>query len=449
VNNSELKKKILDLPKRPGVYLFKNDKGKILYVGKANRLRDRVRSYFAVNMLEGSKTAALVRQIANLDTIEVASELEAIILEAELIKLHKPKYNIQLKDDKSSLYIVIRNEEVDLNSKKVKLPRVLLSRETELLDSDYAYGPYPNATIAKYVVRSIRKMFPYRDCAKTKFHRYHKLDKPCFYGHLGLCSAPCTSDITITDYKKDIKKIRDLLTGKRPSVISSIERDMKKLSREQRYEEAAKKRDLIERMEYVSKRFKGPQEYIDNPYLIEDILTQALDELVLNIPVLKDTPHRIECYDISNTSGKQATGSMVVAEEGHLATKAYRRFKIKFKDTPDDYEMMREVLARRFYREVNKKESTWGVPNLIVIDGGKGQVSAAYDVIDAYNLDIPVIGLAKKEELVIYRDKEEYKELRLSKGSEGLKLLQRLRDEAHRFAKTYHMKLRRKKLTKA
>jgi excinuclease ABC subunit C len=442
---NELVKKVKELPKRPGVYKFLNETSGIIYIGKAKSLRDRVKSYFALDIPQGSKTAALVRQIRDLEFIEVASELEALILEAELIKQHKPKYNIQLKDDKSALYIVIRNELVKLNGAPIKVPKVLTARESDLKQDDTIFGPYPHARIAKYVVRAVRKMIPYRDCAPSKFQRYNKLDKPCFYGHIGLCSAPCLANNSIDGYKKDIKKIEKLLRGDSPSVVKSLEVEMKKLSKEMLYEEAAVKRDLIEKIKYVTKQFNDPNAYIENPYLIEDQIADSLDQLTEAIPYLKNSPNRIECYDISTSSGKESTGSMVVATDGRLDNKQYRRFKIKTKETPDDYEMMREVLRRRFKREKSEAKNLkkWGYPDLLVMDGGKGQVSAALEVLKDLNLDIPVIGLAKRFETIVLRD---FEEVLLDKNNEGLKLLQRLRDEAHRFANSYRMKLRLEKL---
>lgn len=447
MEKSALKEKVKNLPKRPGVYTFKNDKGKVLYVGKAKRLRDRVMSYFSINNLEGGKTAALVKNIFDFDVIEVESEFEAIVLEAELIKLHKPKYNIQLKDDKSHLYIVIRDEELEIDNKKIKLPKILTVRETDLKNSDISYGPFPKSSVARYVVRAVRKMIPYRDCSKTKYYRYQKMGRPCFYGHIGLCSAPCVKDISITDYKNDIKKIMNLLEGKSPEAVKSIRDEMQAHSNNEEYEKAARKRDLLEKIEYATKSFHDPQSYIDDPYLLEDIIDQALTELVENIEILDSKPQRIEAYDISNISGKMATGSMVVAEKGHIEKSEYRKFKIKFLSTPDDFEMMREVLKRRFSREMGEsKKSTWGKPDLILIDGGKGQVSVVLEVMDDYNLDTPVIGLAKEEETVIYKSEGRFKEVLLPRNSEGLKLLQRLRDESHRFAKNYHKSLRLKNL---
>lgn len=440
-----LKKKVNDLPKLPGVYMFKNEKGKILYVGKAKRLRNRVKSYFAVKIDTSSKTAALIRQIFDVDHIEVETELEALILEAELIKKHSPKYNVALKDDKSALHILIRNEKVKIKGENVSLPRVLVAHANEIQKGDKVYGPYPHGGVVRVLIKTLRKMFPFVDCTPGKFQRYEKLKAPCFYGHIKLCPAPCSENISITEYKKNIERLRKLLEGKAPRLTKSIKKEMDRYAKDLKYEEAAEQRDLLRKINYISRNFRDPEEYIDNPYLIEDIISQSLDSLVENIPYLTKMPGRIECYDISNLFGKDATGSMVVATDGRLDKSEYRRFRIRFKHTPDDYEMMREVLRRRFRREKSKSKTLkkWGMPDLLVMDGGKGQVSAALEVLDEMKLDIPVIGLAKRYETIILKDNSE---IDLDKGNHGLRLLQRLRDEAHRFAKKYHLQLRLRKI---
>lgn len=440
-----LKEKISNLPKLPGVYLFKNSKGKIIYVGKAKRLKDRVKSYFAIKIETSTKTAALVRQIADFDFIEVETELEALILEAELVKRYHPKYNVVLKDDKSALHIVVRNEMVKKGGKKIKLPRVLIVRATDLKKEDSVYGPYPYGNVARYLLRSLRKMFRFRNCSSGKFQKYQSLGVPCFYGHIGLCSAPCTDSGSILDYRKDINRLKKVLEGRSPRLFKSLEKEMFNLSKQERYEEAAKKRDLLQKMRYVTRTFRDPGEYMDNPYLVEDLISQSLDELVSNIPNLGKIPKRIECYDISNLFGKDATGAMVVAINGRVDKRESRRFRIRFKHTPDDYEMMREVLRRRFKREKSKNKNLkkWGLPDLLVVDGGKGQVSAVLEVIDEYKLDIVVVGLSKRYETVVLAD---FSEVTLPRSNQGLRLLQKLRDEAHRFAKRYHRQLRLRRI---
>jgi excinuclease ABC subunit C len=441
MSDEKLLKKVNNLPRTPGTYLFKNKANKVIYVGKAKRLRDRVKSYFSVRIQPGTKTAALVRQIHNLDYVEVSTELEALILEASLIKKHRPKYNIVLKDDKSYLYIIIRNEKVTLNGEIVALPKILYARETDLKKEDMAFGPFPNTGTTRQIIRTIRKFFPFRDCSPSKFRRYTRLNQPCLYGHLGLCQAPCIQQIALGSYKKEIKKIRNMLEGKGSSIVKKIEEEMYELSKAEKFEGAAQKRDLLQKFSFVTNKFRTADRYMENPYLVQDLAASALDDLLENIPILKAFPRRIECYDISNLSGKEATGSMVVAEVGRLNKAEYRRFKIRKKDSPDDVDMMREVLERRL------KRKGWPLPELIVVDGGKGQVSAALDVINEYQLDICVIGLTKRFETIMYKSGKSFDKVQLERTSLGLQLLQKLRDEAHRFAKQYHLKLRKNKLT--
>ena len=450
----QLLQKVKNLPKVPGVYLFKNKLGTIIYVGKAKSLRSRVGSYFSTKFLDGTKTKSLVERIVDLEYIEALSELEALILESKLIKKYKPKYNIALKDDKSYLYIVIKNEELTKNGRKIKIPKVMTARETDLKDvkkrGNYIFGPYPHARYATYIVRLIRKALPYRDCSPSKFQKYEKLNSPCLYGHLNLCPAPCTDKITVKEYKSQIRSIKKLLSGESTKMIRQLERKMQKASSEQKYEQAQKFRDTIKKFNYIRQSFKSADKYVENPYLVEDLIAQSLDNLVEAIPSLKSTPSRIECYDISNLSGKEATASMVVAIDGRIKKSEYRKFKIKTKNEPDDFGMMAEALQRRFKREKStaKNIKKWGTPDLLVMDGGKGQVSAIRKVLQEYQLDIPLIGLAKRLETIVFFDEVEQKfvEVNLPKTNEGLKLLQRLRDEAHRTAKHYHHILRLKKL---
>jgi excinuclease ABC subunit C len=216
---------------------------------------------------------------------------------------------------------------------------------------------------------------------------------------------------------------------------------MKTQSRKMQFEEAARTRDLLSKIYYVRQNFNTPEEYIDNPYLRDDVAERALRELVDAIPILKSTPKRIECYDISNISGKESVGSMVVATDGKIDKDEYKRFKIKSKDTPDDFEMMYEVLLRRL-KHYNTNPKKWPDPNLLVLDGGKGQVGAVRVVLQDLGIDIPLIGLAKKQETIVFWNGSVYKEINLSKRNEGLRLLISLRDESHRFAQSYHHKLR-------
>ncbi len=449
----EIKEAVNNLPKVPGVYIYKDINGQVIYVGKAKNLRNRVRSYFIDNLDLGSKTRALVEKIDSINHIEVTSELEALILEAELIKLHKPYYNINLKDDKSYLYIVVRNEKIfsSFFEKEVKLPKIILARKSDLDNEDIPFGPYPDATTARYIVRSLRKVFPYRDCSTTKFERHSKLNKACLYGHLGLCQAPCTTTGTInpkeaiSNYKKDISRLKDILSGRGSALLLELKRKMHDYSEAEEYESAAIYRNIISKFEYVRQNFRTAQSYIDNPYLVEDTLARSLADLKVYLPFITNDLQRIECYDISNISGKESVGAMTVSINGRLENSKYRKFKIKMKNEPNDYGMLQEVLRRRLKRGINS-DLGWELPELLVIDGGKGQVGAIQQVLNEYELDIPLIGLAKRFETIVYIEGGEFKELLLDRGNEGLKLLQRLRDEAHRFGQKYHHQLRLKKI---
>jgi excinuclease ABC subunit C len=440
VTFEELREKAKSLPTVPGIYKFKDDSGEIIYVGKAKVLKNRVRSYFQGNLDVTSKTYALVQRIREIEYVEALSELEALILEAELIKKFRPKYNIALKDDKSYLYIVIRNERFDMRGKKVSVPKVVTARRTDLMEKDIVFGPYPDGSTAKYIVRTIRKLFPYRDCSAAKFNRYKNLGNPCLYGYLGLCSGPCAGNISMEEYKKDIKRVKRFLSGDSSKITDTIRREMSKASKRQEFERAAELRDMLQKFDYVRQSFKTANKYIENPYLVEDLITKSLDELVANIPELQTLPQRIECYDIANISGKEAVGSMVVSTNGRLDSSEYRKFKIKLKDEPDDFGMMREVLNRLL-------KNDWPVPDLIVLDGGKGQLSTILNLFEELGVSIPIIGLAKRYETIVYRENGVFMELNLPKDNEGLKLLQRLRDEAHRFAQKYHHNLRLKKIS--
>ena len=354
-------------------------------------------------------------------------------------KRYKPKFNISLKDDKSYKYIVIRNERIDGET----LPVVTTVRKLKGIRKNF-FGPFPFGGVVNDVLRSIRKVIPFRDCSKSKYLKYKKLKSPCLYGHIGLCSAPCTGFITPKTYRKGILILKRFLSGDSKSFQRSLTKQMIKAAKESRYEEAAKLRDTLKKYEYVTQRFRDASLYIDNPNLSEDIRNEALSEIRINLPIIRDKPSRIECYDISNVSGKNATASMVVATSGRINKSEYRRFRIKLKDQPDDYFMMSEVLNRRFYPREDVK--SWEMPNLILVDGGKGQVTIALNVLKEKNLKIPVVGLAKRNEALVYKKNGVFKELYLDRTNEGLKLLQRLRDEAHRFARVYHHLLRLKEL---
>lgn len=368
---------------------------------------------------------SLVRDI---ESIRVNSEIEAFLLESSLIKKHKPFYNIKLIDDKS--YPMI---EITYGSN----PSVTISRKKVSKSSIY-YGPYSDAGALKAVLKLLRKIFPYQS---VKNHQKRK----CLYFHLGLCPCVMAVPSNGVEYKKNLTNIGKFLDGKKGEVLKRLTKERDELSKEENFEQAALIQERIDRINLITSETYDPFHYMEKPDFyykrIEDelhSLREVLQPYFSGIIRLK----RIECYDISNISGKNATGSMVVFENGDKASKEYRRFKIRSKSTPDDFFMMQEMLTRRL------KNNEWPIPDLLVIDGGKGQVGAVLKAFANTGVKFPMIGLAKREETIVIPEKTqsgvEFIEVSLHKSTPGINLLRRIRDEAHRFAITYHKLLRKK-----
>ncbi|MEA2020105.1 MAG: excinuclease ABC subunit UvrC [Patescibacteria group bacterium] len=443
-----MQEKIKSLPKTPGVYLFRDKTGKALYVGKAVDLRNRVQSYFQESAKLGSKTQLMVSQIGKIEHFETESEFTALLLEADLIKHLKPKYNQRFKDDKSYPLIEITKE---------KYPRVRITRKKRE-NAEY-FGPYPHGNIRK-VLKLLRKPFPFRDCSNRKFTRYKKRGRGCLFADMDLCSAPCAEEmITEEEYRNSLTSLKNFLRGKGNSVIRNLEKEMKKLSREKNFKEAAKVRDQLDNLRYIRCGFRTATTEELDINLTEDRQRNEMKSLKSALG-MENLPQRIEAYDISNIQGKQATGSMVVFENARPKKSHYRKFKIRSREEPDDVGMMQEVLERRFSRINNRKKakdkSFQSVPDLILIDGGKGQLNAALEVLEHKELNIPAASIAKKEEEVYFSGDLSFDNkcgsfiiegpITLSRNSPALKLLQRVRDESHRFALAYHRKLRSKNL---
>ncbi|MDO8270010.1 MAG: excinuclease ABC subunit UvrC [Candidatus Levybacteria bacterium] len=415
------------LPSTPGVYLFKDEKGKILYVGKAKDLKKRVSSYFSHKALD-SKTLQLVSFVEDIATIRVGSEIEAFLLEASLIKKHKPFYNIKLIDDKSYPLIEISQSES---------PAILITRKKNNLNAHY-FGPYSDTTALKVVLKLLRKIFPYQS---VKNHPKRK----CLYYHLGLCPCIPANPEKLIEYRKNLKKIEKFLDGKKDEVIKKLEQERNAYVKLEEFEDAQSIQEKIDRIILITSDTYDPFYYMDKPDFYFQRIEKELESLkIILTPYYSElgSLNRIECYDISNISGKQATGSMVVFENGDKNTKEYRRFKIKSKDTPDDFLMMQEMLTRRLDND------SWPLPNLLVVDGGKGQVGSALKALANNKKRIPVIGLAKREEIIVVPVKTQngfdFLEIKLPHSTPGVNLLRRIRDEAHRFAITYHRLLRKK-----
>jgi len=552
-----LKERLDSLPTKPGVYQFKNAAGKVLYVGKAQNLRLRVRQYFQASRSRHPRVDALVSKVSNLETIVTDTEVEALILEANLIKKLKPRYNVDLKDDKSYPFIVITNE---------PYPRVFVTRRI-IKDGSKYFGPYTDVRPVRFALKTMRDIFMVRSCnydvtddaiRKKKF-------KVCLDYHIRKCGGGCEGIETKEHYNEMITQVADVLRGRTSGVVEKLNREMETYAEQMRFEEAAAIRDRIRALEvYRSKQkivdptganrdviavavkeddacgviFKvregkvlgrhhyymrqtrlggqvGDIEeselieavikrfYIDNQdippeivlstslataglvsqwltqqrngevriespksgekaklvglvqsnarYLLEELLIQKMKrgdfvpssvrslqrDLRLPIP-----PRRMECFDVSNIQGSDTVASMIVFVDGKPKKGEYRRYKIKGVSGPDDYASLREVVHRRYKRLLDEQIT---LPDLIVIDGGKGQLSSAHDVLQQLNvIDVPIIGLAKRLEEVFVPDSNEA--FPIPRTSSSLRLLKQIRNEAHRVAVTYHRMVRSKRV---
>jgi excinuclease ABC subunit C len=559
----ELEATLKRLPDRPGVYLMKDGRGTVIYVGKAQSLRNRVRSYWQKQSYgpESQLIRSVIDRIADLEYTMTDSVSEALLLEINLIKRHRPRYNVRLKDDKSYPFIKITLAE--------DFPRIERTRRLPADGSRY-FGPYASATSVDEAMNLIRRLFPFRTCTLDIHEGRKAIERPCLLYHIKRCQAPCVGYIGKAEYREQIGQIERFLEGRQETVARELTRQMQEASEATEYERAAAIRDKVKAIE----RTMESQKMAAHAQTEEDVLglarqdTQAAvqlfavrggkmvgrdvfmldapretgDETVLagfvqqyyeratSIPPavllpsmpedaaeleaflagrrggavhlhvprrgekrellelatrnaaetiareharwladqgktlgaleeladaldLAGPPRRIECYDISNFQGAQSVGSMVVFEEGKPRSGEYRRFRIRDVVGANDYASHQEVLRRRFYRvkageEGNAEELRWQLPDLVVIDGGKGQLSAAKEVLDGLGYqDLPVVGLAKEREEIFRPDRDE--PVLLPTTSPALYLMQRLRDEAHRFAITYHRSLRAKAATRS
>jgi len=527
-----LKDKLTLLPLNPGCYLMKDNKGQVIYVGKAKKLKNRVKSYFTG--AHNGKTARLVREIADLEYIVTSSELEALILELNLIKKYDPKYNIKLTDDKHYPYIKITNE---------NHPRLVMVRKIKKDGGKY-FGPYPNATSANETIRLLNKLYPLRKC--------HKMPpKVCLYYHIHQCLGPCEYSVEESQYKELIEKITRFLKGDYSDVKKDLIQRMEKAAAELEFERAKEYRDLISHIEstvekqqmtlndmvdrdvfgyktlaglicvqvffirqgklierevsifdqigevedgvltFIGRFYQGshlkPKEVLIPSSLDHELLSELLDLKVLvpkvgnkkklvdlamknaeialsekqqliekqEVRTVKATeqlgeflkipmPHRIEAYDNSHHQGMDAVSAMVVFTDGRPDKKEYRKYKINSTDEGDDYQAMREVIYRRYFKVLNE-----GLPtaDLIVIDGGIGQVNVVKEVLQTLNMTIPVIGLIKDEKhrTAALLDGRDLKVHKLEKSANIFQLLTRIQDEVHRFVLSFHHQARQKR----
>ena len=558
----DIEEELKKLPPKPGVYIMRDSQGVIIYVGKAISLRNRVRQYFQSSRNLTPKIVSMVERIDHFEYIITDSELEALVLECNLIKEHRPKYNTMLKDDKTYPYIKVTVNEA--------YPRVLFARQLKKDKAKY-FGPYTSVNAVKDIMELLRKLYKIRTCNRNLPRDIGK-ERPCLYYHMGQCDAPCQGYISQEDYKKNIDQVIEFLGGNYSPVVNMLEEDMIRASERMEFERAAELRDLLGNVKIIANKQKITntdqidrdiiafarnkdeavfqtffirggkligrdnyhvtgvegesdgqvmssfikQFYAGTPHMPkeiylsaqpdeEELITQWLSrkkgqKVLIKVPqkgekeklvelagknaqliidqdmdklkrieakttgALKELAEyldlpmidRIESFDISNTAGFQSVGSMVVYEKGKPKKADYRKFKIKTVKGPDDYASMYEVLTRRFthgqreLEEIKKKNlnAEWGsftkYPDLILMDGGKGQVGVALQVLSELDLDIPVCGMVKDDN---HRTRGLYyknRELPIDRSSELFRLITRIQDETHRFAIEYHRSLRNK-----
>ena len=456
------KSKINDLPKTSGVYLFYNKNNKVpIYIGKAKNIKNRVKNHFQQPSYRDNLFMNIVNKVGFLKT---NSEIEALILEANLIKKHQPKYNVVWRDDKNYFYVAVAQN-------KDKIPYIFITHQfknSKIKKLKISYiGPFTEGTALKKTLRFLRRAFPYYSVKK-----HSKLK--CAYCHLDLCPGPVRNSslaseisngarpyLNLPEYKRNLKKLILILKGKRSSVLNSLKKEMKYLAKEKEFEKAGKIRDKIYALQQIMEHTRvinaantivinhARAENMTSPYWLgtEKILKEILD--------IKKSITRIECYDVSNIQGKQATGSMVVFINGEPDKNQYRKFKIKIKNQPNDIAMLKETISRRL------NHTEWPYPEIMLIDGGKAQLNAALEIKNsknylkiskrtlrgASNKNLKIISIAKGKQELFIEDKLKPIPLK-SLPREIYNLIKQLDSEAHRFAISYHKKLRKKNLLK-
>lgn len=392
---------------------MKGARGKILYIGKATSLRTRVGSYFV--RPADDRIAAMVRQVRSIEYEKTPTAIEALILEAKLIKKHQPPYNVMEKDDKSFVHLAFTRD---------PFPRPVLIRGHELARLPKrsflrTFGPFRSSAAVRAALDALRRSFPWTECRPGR-------DRPCFYRHLGLCPGVCTGEIASAEYRRIISGLMRYFSGERAAVLRTMQREMREAAAAHRFEVAASLRDRIRALVHI-----------------RDIAVMKRDDARLDEYI--DIFGRIEGYDISNIGGESAVGSMVVFVDGEPRKREYRTFAIRGVSGPNDTAMMEEVLRRRFARAAGDDGDEWPRPDLILVDGGVGQLNAAKRALEAYGMRIPLVGIAKgfdrKQDVLVF-DKGDLELARLVQAFKTL--LQRVRDEAHRFGLWYHRRRRGK-----
>ncbi|MCZ7645431.1 MAG: excinuclease ABC subunit UvrC [Planctomycetota bacterium] len=419
------------LPDRPGVYVFKGEADRELYVGKAKSLRKRVRQYFDEQRID-RKTADLVSRVRTLEFIECESEVEAYLLENRLIKDFQPPFNFYNKSDMNFPVVEITWGEA--------FPRVVVTRDRGDPKSTY-YGPFVSVTWLRTALQVLQRVFKYRTCTleivegDPKNLHY----RPCLEYYIGRCKAPCADRQSAADYRADLRRLSQFLSGQAKDVRKDLEREMWEASKARRFEEAAALRDTLKALEKLGER--GSLDDDVEPGVLHIDPKEGLAKLQ-ELFALAQAPRTVEGIDIAHLQGTETVGSLVSFTDGLPSRERYRRFRIKSVEGVDDFASIREVVTRRYGRLAREGQP---MPDIVLIDGGIGQLHAARDALHATGLRVPFLAsLAKREELL--HTLEHPEGLRLPRRSPALRLLQYVRDEAHRFAQHYHHILRRKKV---
>ena len=418
-----------DIPQDPGVYVFRDQFKQVIYVGKAKSLRKRFSSYFQPSKLKtaDAKLRSLINSIEFFEIFPVKTESEALLLETRFIKQYAPKYNILMRDDKRFLLIKIFLNE--------PYPRLMLTRLRKD-DSAQYFGPFPKSGVLRETLDFLTKYFNLRSC--TPRLPDEKDYQHCHSSVLASCSAPCVDKVSEEDYKAQVNSLIEVMNGRISDIVTDLTDSMAIHAEAGRYEKAAVFRDIIENI----KSLFIPQRNFRTKAITQNTGLESIEDLKEKLQ-LAEIPKIIECFDNSNFQGANAVASMVQFQDGKPAPKSYRHFKIKTVEGIDDFASMKEIVHRRYSRLLAENQS---LPDLILIDGGKGQLSAACDSMKRLNLEnIPIYGLAKRYEILFKPQQKEG--IILPADSPGLKVLQHIRDEAHRFAITFHRKLRDKRIT--
>jgi excinuclease ABC subunit C len=418
-------------PDAPGVYLFQDKQGRVIYVGKAKNLKARAGSYFLKAAAGDSRTSQLVHEAYDIDFLEAESEVDALLMEARLVKDIQPKFNRDLRDDKSFPYLQITTHE--------DFPRVEITREPRS-SGVKLYGPFANVASLRGALQVLQRVFQFRTCSldiEESDDRWRWF-RPCLLASIRQCTAPCNLRISKEEYRRDIQRLKKFLEGGRKPLLAEMRAEMQAAAEAKRFEQAAKLRDEIKMLESLSER--GDLEKHEQPEVFYQDPKKGLAGLQKVLKLSKQ-PRTIEGVDIAHLGGDETVASLVQFIDGLPFKPGYRRFRIREVAGVDDYASIHEVVARRFRRLDAEGEM---FPDILLIDGGKGQLGKAITAFESLHITPPtLLSLAKREELIYVAGRDE--PLRLSRHAYGLRLLQYVRDEAHRFAQHYHHLLRRKK----